>query len=142
MSPDTPLFVVPRCTLFVVLGPGSTLFVLPRLATTLLAASSAASGRHSRVHSARAQVLILVIFFVEERADPVLGIQKEIASVAPSTIECVLRVICKVGFVRLIGIHYIERSENNGLDEIPSTGLEPAILTLGGSRLIQLGYEG
>ena len=144
MSPNTPLLVVSGRTLLVV--PGSTFFVVPRLATTLLrAAASSPKLRDS----------LRFVFFVitEERADPVLGVLEETGSSALSVskraVECVLGIRKQFlsltrhsGLLLLIECHYIQRSENNDVGELPSTGLEPAVLTLGGSRLIQLGYEG
>ena len=138
MSPDTPFFVVSGCTLLVV--SGYTFLSVPRLAATLMAASVATPTGYSRVHLN--WFLALIIFVIKERADPVLSARKEIAGVASGAVKCILRIVRKIGFFRLIECHYIKRRENKGVAGIPSTGLEPAILTLGGSRLIQLGYEG
>ena len=153
MSPDTTLLVVPGHTLFVVprrtpfVVPGRTLFVVPRrtpfvvprLAATLLAAAAASTNTKSRGS-------LRFVFFVlaDEGLKFALSVSKRTVEYVLGVRQCTLSLTSqsRLPLLLLIEYHYIQRSENNRVDEIPSTGLEPAILTLGGSHLIQLGYEG
>ena len=143
MSPDTTLLVVPGRTLLVVPGrtllvvPRRTPFVVPRLAATLLAAAAASTNTKSRGS-------LRFVFFVlaDEGLKFALSVSKRTVEYVLGVRQCTLSLTSQSRLLLLIEYHYIQRSENNRVDEIPSTGLEPAILTLGGSRLIQLGYEG
>ena len=128
MSSGTPFLVMKR----------STLLVVPRLATTFLSAATPASTE-----------LPLFLFlltdeglkFLEKTGSSALSVSKRTVEFVLGTCQCVLSLTSQSELLLRIEFHYIERSENNGVDEIPSTGLEPTILTLGGSRLILLGYE-
>jgi hypothetical protein len=143
VSPDTTLLVV----------PGRTLLVVPRLAATLLAAAAASTNTRGSLRF----VFFVLVFFVladegikfalsvsKRTVECALSVSKRTVEYALGVRQCTLSLTSqsRLPLLLLIECHYIQRSENNRVDEIPSTGLEPAILTLGGSHLIQLGYEG